>query len=260
MRRNNIFWGLVLILLGALFFLQQRGLIGNVFQLFWPITLMLVGGWIILNVFWKPSSADGESFSIPLGDAKNVKYKFSHGAAQISITGDAPAGTAIVGSSAVVGDHKSHSDGDSLNVRIETGPPFIPFLGPGDGVWRYQIAKDVPSALTIEAGASTFDIDLKDTLAARVELKIGASTVSVTMPARGASQLDIEGGAATFNVRVPDGVAARINTSESFVSLNVDTARFPESGSGVYQSPNFDSASDRVTIVVKAGVGSVNVK
>jgi len=146
-----------------------------------------------------------------------------------------------------------------LDVKVSTGPSFIPVLGPNEGVWHYQITKDVPATMTIEAGASSFEVDLKDTLVSRVELKVGASTVDVTMPRHGSSVLDIEGGAATFNVRIPEGTAARINRTEGFVALTVDTNRFPAFDHG-YQSPNFDTATDRVSISLRAGVGTVNIK
>lgn len=259
MKRDNIFWGSVLILFGVLFLLQAQGLINNVFRLFWPILLMLIGGSMVVNVFWKSDTPGGTTFSIPLGEARQVRYRFSHGAAQIRIHGNAPVGQALVGTSAVAAEHNSHLTGDVLDVKVSTGPSFIPVLGPSEGAWHYQVTKDVPGTLTIEAGASTFEVDLKDTLLSRVELKVGASTVSLTMPARGSSVLDIEGGAATFNVRIPDGTAARIDRTEGFVALNVDTNRFPESNNG-YQSPDFDTATDRVSIAIKAGVGAVNIK
>jgi hypothetical protein len=260
MRRDNIIWGVALILFGVLFMLQQQGVIRNVFEFFWPLVLMLVGGWIVLNVFWSPANAQGEMYTVSLGDAKRVRYTFSHGAAQIMIKGDAPAGQALVGSSAVASDHKSQSDGDRLEVKVGTGPSFIPFLGPDGGVWRYQIANDVPVEIVVEGGASTFDLDLRETLTERIKVQVGASTVNVTLPARGVSELDIEGGAATFNLIVPAGTAARINTAEGFVSLNVDTNRFPESNSGRYESPDYVTNANRASITIKAGVGNVNVK
>jgi len=259
MRRDNIFWGGVLILFGVLFLLQAQGIINNVFRFFWPLILMLIGGWIIVNVFWKSETPGGETFDIELGAAKQVRYRFSHGAAQIRIHGNAPTGKALVGSSAVAADHHSHLTGDILDVKVSTGPSFIPVLGPNEGVWHYQITKDVPATMTIEAGASSFEVDLKDTLVSRVELKVGASTVDVTMPRHGSSVLDIEGGAATFNVRIPEGTAARINRTEGFVALTVDTNRFPAFDHG-YQSPNFDTATDRVSISLRAGVGTVKIK
>jgi len=260
MKRDNIFWGGVLILFGVLFLLQTQGLINNVFRLFWPLMLILVGGWIVLGVYWKPAISASETFSVPLREAKSVRYNFSHGAAQIEIAGNAPAGMAMVGSSAAGMNHQSRLDGDRLDVKIETGPSMIPFLGPNGGLWRYQITKDVPVTLTIEAGASTFEIDLKDTLATRTEVKVGASTVNLTLPARGVSVLDIEGGAATFNLRVPDGTTARISARDGFSALNVDKNRFAEIAMGVYESPNFNSSSDRCEISIKAGMASVTVK
>ena len=101
MRRDNIFWGTALIILGGLFFLQAQGMIGNVFTLIWPLALILIGGWIILNVYWKPDQSEEETFSVPLGSAKSVRYKFAHGAGQIEIKGRRTGGQAIVGSSAV---------------------------------------------------------------------------------------------------------------------------------------------------------------
>jgi hypothetical protein len=42
--------------------------------------------------------------------------------------------------------------------------------------------------------------------------------------------------------------------------LNVDTNRFPQLDSGMYQSPDFDMAADRAEINIQAGVGSISVK
>jgi hypothetical protein len=103
-------------------------------------------------------------------------------------------------------------------------------------------------------------MDLMDVLATHIELKTGASNTNVTLPARGASLLDLEAGAASINLRVPEGTAARIRVKEGLTSLNVDTNRFPVLDSGMYQSPNFDSAVDRAEINIEAGVGSISVK
>jgi hypothetical protein len=259
MRRDNIFWGAALILFGVLFLLQNQGIISNVFPFIWPLALILVGGWMVLGVFWKPASGAGETFAVPLSAAKSVHYKFSHGAAQIRIGGGAPSGQALVGTTATGMEQHSRLDGDRLEVRVETGPSFIPFVGPAQGFWEYQLTQEVPVTLTVEAGASTFEIDLRDVLASRVDLKVGASSVNVTLPARGVSLLEIDAGAASFQLRVPEATAARIGPVEGVTALNVDTNRFPRSDSGFYQSPNYESSPDRVDIIVKGGMASVNV-
>jgi len=260
MRRDNIFWGGALILFGLLLFLQAQEIIDNVFTYFWPLTLILVGAWMILSVYWRPASSAEETFSIPLGGAKSVKYKFSHGAGQIQISGGAPSGQALVGTSAAGMNQHSQFNGDRLEVKVEAGPSFVPFVGPSQGVWQFQLTQEVPVTLSMEAGASQIDIDVRDVSASRVELKTGASNSNVTMPARGASILDVEAGAASVNIRVPEATAARIRVKEGATAMNVDTNRFPKLDSGMYQSPNFDTSADRAEINIEGGLGSVSVK
>jgi hypothetical protein len=259
MKRDNIFWGTALILVGVLLFLQTQGIIGNVFRYFWPLALILVGGWIILNVYW-PSSRSEETFVVPLGAAKSARFKFSHGAGQLQITSGAPMGQALVGSSAVGMNKHSRVDGDRLEVNVEAGPSFVPFLGPSQGVWRFQLTQEIPCTLVVESGASSLDIDLKDVLATHVELSTGASSSNVTVPARGVSLLDVEAGAASVNIHVPDGTEARIRVEEGVNSVSVDTDRFPRLDSGRYQSSGYDMAADRADINIEAGLGSVSVR
>lgn len=260
MKRDNVFWGGVLILVGVLLYLQGQGYISNVFQYFWPLTMILVGGWIILRVYWKPVPSASDTFSVPLSTAQIVKYHFAHGAGQLEIGGGAPTGQVLVGTSGAGMNHSSHLNGDRLDVRVEAGPSFIPFLGPDQGVWRFQLTQDVPILLTVESGASSLNIDLKDLLATHFTLKTGASSANVTMPARGVSVLDVESGAASINVRVPEVTAARIRVREGVMAVNVDTSRFPQVDSGLYQSTNFDASQNRAEINIGSGVGSVSVK
>ena len=260
MRRDSVFWGIALILLGVLFFLQGQGYIGNVGPYIWPLALIFAGAWIILGVYWKRSPSDVESFSVPLGAAQTVKYHFAHGAGQLEIHGGAPAGQALVGTSAMGMNRSSQLNGDRLDVRVEAGPSFLPFVGPEQGVWRFQLTQDVPVLLNVESGASSLHIDLSDVSATRFSLKTGASSANVTMPARGASILDVESGAASINVRVPDVTAARIRVKQGVMAVNVDTSRFPQLDSGLYQSTNFDASQNRTEINIDSGVGSVSVK
>lgn len=259
MKRDSIFWGIVLIVVGVLLYLQAQGIVRNVFQYFWPVALILLGAWIILGVYWKPSPSAGETFSIPLGSAQSVSYHFSHGAGQLEIGGAAPAGAAIFGTYAAGMNRSSHLSGDRLDVRVEAGPSFVPFIGPGEGVWRYQLAQGIPSLLTVESGASFLNIDLKDLLVTRFVLKTGASSANVTMPARGASILDVEAGAASINIRIPEPTAARIRVREGVTAVDVDSARFPRLDSGFYQSSNYDTSSDRAEINIESGLGKVSV-
>jgi hypothetical protein len=260
MKRDNIFWGTALILAGVLLYLQAQGLITNVFPYLWPLALILLGGWIILGVYWPAAPSSAETFTIPLGAAKNAQFRFSHGAGQIDIGGGAPVGQALVGSSAAGMNKQSRLDGDRLEVQVDAGPSFVPFLGPSEGVWRFQLTQEIPLSVIVETGASSVNLDLRDVQATRVELKTGASSSNITMPARGGSFLDVEAGAASVNIRIPDGTAARIRAKQEVNSIQVDTNRFPRLDSDLYESPDFATAVNRAEIHVESGLGAVSVK
>ncbi len=260
MRRDSLFWGGALILLGVLLYLQAQGIVNNVFQYFWPIAMMLVGIWLILGVYWRPAPMSGETFSIPLDPtAQKVNYSFSHGVGQLDISGGAPVGQALVGTDASGMNRKSRLNGDQLDVRVEAGPSFLPFLGPSEGVWRFQLACDLPALVSVDAGASSINIDLKDVPAKHLAVKTGASSVNVIMPSRGVCLFDLDGGATSVNITIPEMTAARIRV-DGVTSMDVDTNRFPRLGSDLYQSADFEAATDRAEINITSGLGRVTVR
>lgn len=260
-KRDSIFWGGILILLGVLFFLQAQGLLKQgVFTWFWPFFLILLGGWIILGIYWRPLADESETFSIALDGAKEASVKFEHGAGQIDIRGGASENELLNGSAGRGMDYSSHKIGDKLEAKVSAGPSIIPFIGPQGGVWKFRLNRNVPLSLRVEAGASQIDMDLSDLNVPRTRLSTGASSTRLTTPARGVSLLDIDAGAATIDIRVPDGVAGRIRVKEGATALNIDASRFPRLDGGMYQSSNYDQSPNRVEINVEAGLGTVMIK
>jgi hypothetical protein len=253
MKRDNIFWGTALILVGLLLYLQTQGIITNVFRYFWPLALILLGAWIILGVYWRPTPSAEELFSIPLGGAKSARFKFSHGAGQIVISGGAPIGQALAGSAATGMNKASRLDGDRLEVKVEAGPSFVPFVGPSEGIWRFQLTQEIPLTLSVEAGASSLDLD--QGLLFCTSSETGPAARMTT-----ARRVPFDVDAASVNVRVPEATAGRIRVKEGVTSVNVDTNRFPQLDSGIYQSPGFETAANRAEITVEAGLGSISVK
>ena len=77
------------------------------------------------------------------------------------------------------------------------------------------------------------------------------------LPARaGFTRVVVSGGMTSLRLHVPEGVAARIRASCGLVSITVDRKRFPRTG-GVYQSPDYETAQNRVDIRLDTGLGSV---
>lgn len=264
MRRDYIFWGAVLILLGGLMFLNSadirlpRGI--NPMQLFWPSVLILLGGWVIFGYFFR-GNVEEEQVSIDLQGASQAALKLRHGAGRIIVGAGASPGQLLSGTFAGGIKHNAHRSGDRLDVHLESRPfVFPPFINGWQGLgWNFNLNREIPITLKLETGASQAEFDLSDVRVTDLKVSTGASKTDITLPANaGMTNVKVELGAASLDMVVPQGVAARIRAEQGVSAIEIDTARFPYSN-GIYESPDYSSAPNRADIMIEAGVGRVAV-
>ena len=261
MRRGEIFWGSLLVLLGVLFFLRTAGyLIGDVFSWFWPFVIIAIGIWILSGGFLAPADFNSaEKFSIPLQSAKEARLEINHGAGQIELSAGADAGDFLTGVAGVAMDHSSHLDGDKLEVKIDAGPSFMPFIGPEGGVWQFRLNPDLPMSLDIDAGASRLNLDLQDLQVKYLSFDGGASRITLTLPARVENMVaDLEAGAARIELIVPQDVGLRLRL-KSVGTLTIDESRFAPREGRIYQSTDYDAAKYRAEVNIEGGATSIRV-
>ncbi len=158
------------------------------------------------------------------------------------------------------------------SYRVDNGSAQLSYVTGGRGPFDSRandtsllLTPSVPLTLNVQYGASTAHLDLTKLQVSNLQLQMGASTTTVILPATGLTNATIKGGAATLNVEVPQGVAAQIQYEGGLSTLNVDTGRFPEISSGQagrrsFQSPDYDSAGNRVQLDIQAGVATINVR
>lgn len=260
MRRGELFWGTLLVVLGVLFFLQAAGYIHDVFGWFWPLVIIAIGAWVLLGGFRYRSRYDtAEKFSVPLQGASEASLRIEHGAGRIDLRSGANAGDFLTGVAAAGIDKKIRANAGKLDVEIDAGPSWMPFIGPDSGMWEFRLTPDVPVSIKIEAGASRLDLDLTDLRVPYFRFNGGASNINLTLPARVANTtVDIDAGAASINLHVPDGVALRLHR-KGVGSFSVNEQRFPMRESGLYQSADYDTAQYHADVTVDGGATSVTV-
>jgi hypothetical protein len=261
MRRGEIFWGSLLVLLGVLFFLHTAGyLTGDVFGWFWPFVVIAIGVWILMGSFMARLDFDNaEKFSIPLQGAKEARLEINHGAGQVDLSAGANAGDFLTGIAGVGMNQSSHLDGDKLEVEIDAGPSFMPFIGPEGGVWQFRLNSDLPTSLDIDAGASRLNLDLRDLHVKYLSFDGGASHITLTLPARVENMVaDLEAGAASIDLNVPQGVGLRLRL-KSVGTLKIDESRFVPREGRVYQSADYDTAKYRAEVNIEGGATSIRV-
>ena len=265
MRRNQLFWGIALLLVGGLMLANEMGIkLPNgmsLSELFWPLILIFGGVWVLVGVFLR-GNIETEDASIDLQGANTASIKISHGAGELKIRSGANANELAHGSFAGGLDHKATRNGDRLEVRMKPAKDVMdfPFFGPRTQLdWDVALNPEIPTALTLNVGANKSMLDLRDLNITDFKLETGASETRLTLPARGRFRADLDLGAASLEVTVPDGLSARIRASLGAADLKIDESRFPRSGS-YYQSSDYDSAANAVDMTIDAGAASIKVR
>ena len=262
--RGSLFWGIVLIVLAALLFVNQQGwLKGDIFSYFWPAVIILFGIWLLVGATGRGRYASsGQTVSIPLENARSARIKMDHGAGRLNVRSGAASTELLNGVFGAEVDYKSSLNGDQLQVKLRNSAQFWGwFPGSGSLDWDVRLNQDIPLNLKIDSGASATILDLTDLKVVELDIDTGASSTEVTLPANAGSTLvDIDSGASSVKISIPTGVAARIRVKTGIASVNIDSNRFPPQGGGLYQSADYATAANRADITIDTGVGSVDIR
>ncbi|MGC9399247.1 MAG: toast rack family protein [Anaerolineae bacterium] len=261
MRRGELFWGGLLILVGLLFLAGNLwGFNAGVF--FWPLVLIAVGVWILWGTLRGPDAVETERLSLPLEGEDEAHLRLTYGAGRLSVTGDAAAGTLLEGRFTGGLRHTRRRVDGRTEVTLRPGTEFWTWIPgfPASREWQLRLTQEIPLSLSVEVGASDTRLDLRSLQVTALDVETGASSVEVWLPkAAGYTRVDVDAGAASVVFRVPENVAARIHTEVALSGVDVDRERFPRTGK-VYLSPNYATAEHRVEIHVEGGVGSLTVQ
>jgi hypothetical protein len=228
-------------------------------QFFWPILLILFGGWMILGVFMR-RRVETEQASIDLQGASEASVHINHGAGELRI--GAGAGPGLLASGEFVGglEQSVRKNGERLDARLSPPPPLFMMMPNFDRYdWDLRLSSEIPLALTLHTGANKADVDLSSLRLTSLKVDTGASQTYIMLPARGRLHADFNLGAAALTLKIPEGVAIRARVSQGVSEVRVDQARFPRSGD-FYQSPDFESAANAVDLKIDAGAAQINIQ
>lgn len=267
MRSGRMFWGLVILLIGAILLLEPLGLLpegASVWKFIWPAVIILLGVWMLLvPAFYRGRKLETETLSIPLQGAAEAKMRLKHGAGKLEVSALEDENTLIAGEFDGGVDQSMQMDGGAVRLKLRTPSQMYPFpltVNFAGLNWKVQVNRTIPIRLDVDSGASETLMDLSDLKVTELNLDTGASSTKITLPSKaGHTRVRIESGAASVSLLVPETVAARIYVESGLAGINIDSHRFPRMGK-YYESPDYEQAQNKADIRVHTGVGSLDIR
>jgi hypothetical protein len=124
--------------------------------------------------------------------------------------------------------------------------------------WRIGLSPKLPIKLRVKTGVGSGNLELTELKITDLTVNVGVGEMTVLLPASGMVTARVEGGVGGLNIVIPRGIGAQIRASSGLgeVSVNGD---FQRSGD-LYTSSGYASASDRVQLTVKGGIGRITVE
>lgn len=252
-------WPVVWIVIGVVLLLSTTGQLGEspaeLIVEWWPVLLIGLGIWFVIGAVVPARRGLTETLSLPLGSVTDAEVRIRFGAGNLT-TRPAASGSLVDGDFRGGVIHRVLGPGRvELSQDTRYGMPWLSH----ESTWTVGLTAAVSLDLRVDCGASRAILDLRDLRVRSLELQTGASETRVLLPrVAGATTVKAQAGAASLTFEVPQGVAARIRSRMALGSAQIDQARFPAS-SGGYESPDFETATNRVEINVEGGLGSVRV-
>lgn len=294
--RTSLFGPVVLIGLGILLLLSNFGFINvNIWDLifrFWPLFLVAAGldlllgrrtnsgaliglvvvGGLVVGAIWfgyfrsdTSTTASSQTIRQALEGATNAEIEIESSISKLQINTSEASEQLIEGTVALHNDEELETDfevlADTARYSLKSksrGFIFPNFGGSDAGLWDLRLNGEIPTALSIDTGIGSSNLDLETLQLTALEVNAGIGAVEITLPDSGDFEATIEGGVGEIVVMIPDTLAARITANAGIGTAQVE-GNYINNGEE-YRSPDFDSATNRVILEVDGGVGSITIR
>jgi hypothetical protein len=252
-------WPLILIAIGIDLLIGRRSAWGAAVAALLIIAVLLAG----LGLYGRVAEAGSfptHSIERPLGAASSAALQIDAPVVDLSLSPGAAAGVLVEGgirqaSGGRIDEQFAITQGRAT-LRLEEFFP-TPYIFGMTPDWELQLGSGVPLDLDIDSGVGRHALDLRGLQLDRLNSNLGVGQVSLWLPDQGRMTVQVGMGVGQTIVRVPRGLGVRLSAERGMVGLSVppDFTR----SDGVYLSPGYAAATDRVEITVSQGVGLISI-
>lgn len=287
---GSLLWGGLLMLVGLLFLLSNLGVISlawsDIWRL-WPIIIIVAGlsilrlqgnsaaivyslaavliiglTWLTLtgNLTSDQSAVVSDEFTVNKsgGKVESAAIGIETGASDLNISShqDDQLVRGTIESRLSDLKYDSKIENNTQVVRLSQQRNWGLFSGGPLNRFDISLSEQLPTDLTIDAGASSIDADLSAVLLKSVLIDSGASSIKLRIGAKlDRTDVRIDTGVSSVTIYVPEASGVKLNIDSGLSSRQLPDG-FDETSEDTYQSPGYDQASHKITIDVDMGVSS----
>jgi hypothetical protein len=265
-------WPVILIVIGLDILFGRRSLLGGLIGA--ALGLALIAGLIFLliaqpvpglNFGMGNASLQTRHIDAPLAGIQtaNVSLDFGSGGYRLYALGDSD--KLIDGEVSYYGNltFDVNASNDRANVRIDSqSGMFFGFMMP-DEKWDIGLNTKPVYDLDLNYGSGGGSADLSLLTLSGGQVDGGSGRVEVRLPATGKFTLNADGGSGGLTFQVPGKMALRVeyeHGSGGFISgARLNLVSGARNRDAVYETENFGSAGNAITLIVNGGSGSINI-
>lgn len=291
---GRILTGLTFVLIGVLALADNLGWLSVNWEnlwYFWPVIIIAVGLSIISinSIIWKLSIAIfgtvaliGVGWFMTIGspnlaqpisvetviqkhteDVAKLNFNIETGASDISVdasSNQSAVEVAFKSNLLKLSDSSSFSDGvQKINLSTQPKNSRSWFFGDIKNIWDVYLNRDLPLDLSINAGASSIDLDLEYVKLNNLDINTGASSLDIRLGSLEKNiNLDIDAGVSSIVIKVPKRSGLEVNIEGGLNSRSMlDLEKISDS---LYQSIDYNKSENKIVINSKIGVSSFTLE
>ncbi|MEX0621625.1 MAG: DUF5668 domain-containing protein [Candidatus Woykebacteria bacterium] len=285
---------IVLILLGAIFLLNNFGLLPwsiwtNLWK-FWPVLLILIGVEYLIGqsislkttvilllliflipiifavnpVTKNPLATEKLSIAEDLGSLTKAKIIVDMPATNLDIKSTTSSSKLINGmvsySKAANKPQvsKEESFGQGIYRIAQMGVTGLPIISSLKNDTDLSLTTQIPLEIQINTEASRQDINLKNLRVDYLEINSKAGDLKIAFGDSYSSRAKISTSASNLTITIPKEIAARVKIDSKVKNLSID-GRYKKAD-GEYKTKDFDASFTRVDIQIEVFAGSITIK
>ncbi len=266
-------WPLILIVIGLDILLGRRSVLGGVFSAI--LALLLVGA-VVAMLFvaqnypewygWGGANLGQAYVRHPLGGVEQaeVEIRFPNGAGHLFALEDS--------SNLIEADLRSYGTlNRSVGVsnetaRIQLNSHWNGWWGgnwwSGDANWIIGLNPAVEYDLDLGTSSGDTELDLRQLGLRSLRLDNGSGHTRLTLPEKGQYRFKLYVGSGDIDIDVPEGVDVRVEYEAGSGELDTPGLRrvSHDGRDAIYESDEFSTAGDSVTIELDGGSGDVRIR